>query len=179
MPVPRIRPATPTDIADITAIYRPAVVYGTASFEIDPPDEAEMTRRFETVTTAGYPYVVAELDGRVAGYAYANAYRPRPAYRWAVEDSVYVAPELHGRGVGRALLVYLLETCAASGYRQMIAVIGDSAQSASIGLHRSLGFTFSGTVHSVGFKHGRWLDTVIMQRALGDGDLEPPPDHGQ
>jgi phosphinothricin acetyltransferase len=162
------------DVAEITAIYRPAVVYGTASFEIEPPDRAEMQKRFEAITGAGFPYVVAELEGKVVGYAYANAYRPRPAYQWSVEDSIYVAPEAHGKGVGRALLVYLLETCTAAGFRQMLAVIGDSAQSASIGLHRSLGFTFCGTIHSVGFKHGRWLDSVIMQRALGDGDLAPP-----
>ncbi len=174
MPLPRIRPATLADVAEITAIYRPAVVYGTASFEIEPPDQAEMQKRFEAITGAGFPYVVAELEGKVVGYAYANAYRPRPAYQWSVEDSIYVAPEAHGKGVGRALLVYLLETCTAAGFRQMIAVIGDSAQSASIGLHRSLGFTFCGTIHSVGFKHGRWLDSVIMQRALGDGDLAPP-----
>jgi phosphinothricin acetyltransferase len=172
--MPLIRPASPADIPAITAIYRPAVLHGTASFEVDPPDEAEMRRRFDALTGAGFPHVVAELEGRVAGYAYAGAYRPRPAYRFSVEDSIYVAPDAQRRGVGQALLSHLIETCTLSGFRQMIAVIGDSAQHASIGLHRRNGFTFSGTIHSVGFKHGRWLDGVIMQRALGEGDTTQP-----
>jgi L-amino acid N-acyltransferase YncA len=176
MPPPLIRPATDEDIAAITMIYRPAVLHGTASFELEPPDEAEMRRRSETITAAGYPYLVAEVSGRVVGYGYANAYRARPAYRYSVEDSIYVAPDWYRRGVGRALLAALIETCTERGLRQMIAVIGDSDQRASIGLHRVLGFTFGGTLNAVGFKHGRWLDAVLMQRPLGDGDRTPPGD---
>jgi phosphinothricin acetyltransferase len=178
MTSPLIRPATVEDLATITAIYRPAVVHGTASFEVDAPDEAEMRRRCETITKAGYPYLVAEVSTRVVGYGYANAYRARPAYRYSVEDSIYVAPDWHRRGVGRTLLAALIATCTERGFRQMIAVIGDSGQQASIRLHRDLGFTLSGTVRAVGFKHGRWLDTVLMQRPLGDGDRTPPGDLG-
>ena len=174
MTAPRVRLAGGADIPAITAIYRPAVLAGTASFEIDPPDETEMGRRYRAITDAGYPYLVAELDGRVAGYAYANAYRTRPAYAWSVEDSIYVDPAAHGRGVGRVLLAELIGLSTAKGYRQLIAVIGDSGQAASIGLHRALGFTFCGVIHSVGYKHGRWLDSVVMQRALGPGDGAPP-----
>jgi L-amino acid N-acyltransferase YncA len=173
---PLIRPATVEDIPAITAIYRPAVLHGTASFELEPPDEAEMQCRFETITKAGYPYLVAEYSGRVWGYGYANAYRSRPAYRYSVENSIYVAPDVHRRGIGRALLAALIATCSERGFRQMIAVIGDSGQHASIGLHRDLGFTVIGTIRSVGFKHGRWLDAVLMQRPLGDGDRRPPGD---
>jgi L-amino acid N-acyltransferase YncA len=173
---PLTRPATVEDIAAITAIYRPAVLHGTASFELEPPDEDEMRRRFEAITKAGYPYLVAEASGRIAGYGYATAYRERPAYRYSVEDSIYVAPDAHRRGVGRALLAALIATCTERGFRQMIAVIGDSGQHASIGLHRALGFTVSGTLRAVGFKHGRWLDTVLMQRPLGAGNRTPPSD---
>ena len=176
MTSPLIRPATVEDIAAITAIYRPAVVHGTASFEVDAPDEAEMRHRFETITKAGYPYLAADVASRVVGYGYAHAYRTRPAYRYSVEDSIYVAPDWHRRGVGRALLAALIATSTERGFRQMIAVIGDSGQQASIGLHRALGFTRSGTIHAVGFKHGRWLDTVLLQRPLGDGDRTPPND---
>jgi phosphinothricin acetyltransferase len=169
-----VRTATPADIAAITAIYRPAVLSGTASFEIEPPAEAEMLRRFEAVTGAGYPYFVAELDGRVVGYAYANAYRTRPAYRFTVEDSIYIAPEAQGKGVGRALLQALIEASTAKGFRLMVAVIGDSRQFASIALHRSAGFRFCGTLHSVGYKFGRWLDSVYMELPLGEGDTSMP-----
>lgn len=169
-----VRSAAEADIPAITAIYRPAVLNGTASFELDPPDEAEMNRRFHVLTDAGFPYLVAEAGGAILGYAYAGAYRPRPAYRFSVENSVYVAADAHRRGVGRVLLEALIGICTDRGYRQMIAVIGDSAQSGSIGLHRSMGFRFSGTVHSVGYKHGRWLDSVIMQLPLGLGDTEAP-----
>jgi L-amino acid N-acyltransferase YncA len=174
MTTPQIRPATTADIPAITAIYRPAVLTGSASFEIDPPSEAEMSKRFAAISNAGLPYVVGELDGRVAGYAYATAYRARPGYRFSVEDSIYIAPDAQGKGIGRALLATLLEACTRSGYRQMIAAIGDSANHASIGLHRAAGFTLSGTLHAVGYKHGRWLDSVFMQRALGAGDTAPP-----
>jgi phosphinothricin acetyltransferase len=174
MPPPTLRVATPADIPAIAAIYRPAVLSGTASFELEPPEEAEMLRRFTAVTEAGYPYFVAELDGRVVGFAYAGAYRTRPAYRFTVENSVYIAPEAQGKGIGALLLKALIEATTAKGYRLMVAVIGDSRNFASIALHRSAGFTFSGTIHSVGYKLGRWLDSVIMQRPLGEGDGSPP-----
>jgi L-amino acid N-acyltransferase YncA len=169
-----IRAATAADIPAITAIYDHAVRHGTASFELEPPDAAEMTRRRQALVEAGYPYVVAEADGTVAGYAYAGPYRPRPAYRWSVEDSVYVAPEMQRRGIGAALLGRLIAEAEQRGYRQMIAVIGDSAQMPSIELHRAAGFRPIGTIEHVGFKLGRWLDTVLMQRALGPGAAAPP-----
>ncbi len=169
-----IRPATSADLPAITAIYRPAVTAGTASFELEPPNEPEMARRMQAVLAAGFPYVVAEIDGVVVGYAYLGAYRPRPAYQWSVENSIYVAPDAQRGGVGRALLAHLIEAATAKGYRQMIAVIGDSGQRGSIGLHRAAGFTFCGTVHAVGFKNGRWLDQVLMQLGLGAGDTSPP-----
>jgi L-amino acid N-acyltransferase YncA len=171
---PTIRPAAPADIAAIAAIYRPAVLAGTASFELEPPDDDEMLRRFRAITDVGYPYFVAELDGRVAGYAYVNAYRTRPAYRFTVEDSVYIAPDAQGKGVGRALLDRLIATCRDDGFRLMIAVIGDSSQFASISMHRRAGFRFCGTIHSVGYKFGRWLDSVIMELPLGQGDASAP-----
>jgi L-amino acid N-acyltransferase YncA len=169
-----VRIATSDDIAAITAIYRPAVLSGTATFEVDPPDEAEMLRRFEAITGAGYPYFVAESGGRVQGYAYASAYRTRPGYRFTVEDSIYIAPDAQGKGLGRILLKELIETSTAKGYRLMIAVIGDSRNYGSIALHRSAGFTFAGTIHSVGYKFGRWLDSVYMERPLGEGDKTAP-----
>ncbi len=169
-----LRPATAADVAAITAIYRPAVLHGTASFELDPPDEAEMLHRFEAVTGAGYPYFVATLEGRVVGYAYASAYRTRPAYRFTVEDSVYIAPEAQGKGIGTLLLKALIESSTAKGCRLMVAVIGDSRNQASITLHRAVGFTFCGTIHSIGYKFGRWLDTVIMELPLGEGDRSAP-----
>ena len=165
----------------ITAIYATAVTGGTASFELSPPDAAEMLSRWRTIVAAGFPYIVAEqpgpseADGVVLGYAYVSQYRPRPAYRNSVENSIYVSLQAHRLGVGRALLAALIEAATEKGFRQMIAVIGDSAQSASIGLHRAAGFTLVGTIHSVGYKHGRWLDSVLMQRALGSGDTVPPP----
>jgi len=176
---PTVRPATAADVAAIAAIYRPAVLTGTASFELEPPEEAEMRRRFEAITGAGYPYFVAELDGRVVGYAYAGPYRTRPAYRFAVENSVYIAPDAQGRGVGRALLARLVAACTEQGFRLMIAVIGDSANHASIGLHRRLGFRFCGTIHSVGYKFGRWLDSVVMELPLGEGDRTSPRERRQ
>jgi L-amino acid N-acyltransferase YncA len=169
-----IRSARPGDIATITPIYAHAVAYGTASFELEPPDEAEMARRQKQLLTEGYPYLVAEVDGTVAGYAYAAPYRARPAYKWCVENSVYVAQEFHRRGIGKLLLLGLIEESGRRGFRQMIAVIGDSAQAASISLHTAAGFEMVGTLRSVGFKHGQWLDTPLMQRALGKGDTAPP-----
>ncbi len=171
---PLIRPATPSDIPAITAIYRPAVLQGTASFELDPPGEAEMLRRYAAIVAGGFAYLVAECDGRVQGYAYANAYRPRPAYRFTVEDSVYIAPGAQGRGVGGALLSALIGHATDAGFRRMIAVIGDSDQHASIALHRRAGFTLCGTLPAVGYKFGRWLDVVLMQLPLGEGDGRPP-----
>lgn len=170
----RLRPATPADIPAITAIYAHAVRYGTASFEIEAPDEAEMTRRQRALLDGGFPYLTAERGGELVGYAYAGAYRARPAYRFSVEDSVYVHPDAQVGGVGRALLAALIEATTERGFRQMIAVIGDSAQAPSIALHRALGFDHIGTIRNVGFKFGRWLDTVLMQRALGDGARSLP-----
>ncbi len=169
-----VRPVRDTDIPAIAAIYGHAVRHGFASFEVDAPDEAEMTKRMRALVDADFPYLVGEKDGRVLGYAYAGAYRPRPAYRNSVENSVYVSPDAHRLGVGKALLAELIEIATAKGFRQMIAVIGDSGNAGSIGLHRALGFTYCGVIHSVGYKHGRWLDSVIMQRALGPGDTAPP-----
>jgi len=162
------------DIPAITSIYAHAVRFGTASFEVDPPDEAEMARRRSELLGGGFPYVVAEVDGEVAGYAYAGPYRARPAYRSSVEDSVYVAPTRHGRGLGRLLLDTLMTEASARGFRQMIGVIGDSACAGSIRLHEAAGFHRVGVLHAVGYKHGRWLDTVLMQRDLGLGSAVPP-----
>src|SRR5262245_41225674 len=174
MPAFTIRPAVLDDVAAITRIYAHAVRHGTASFELDPPDQAEMTRRWRALADGGYPYLVAQVDADVVGYAYAGAYRARPAYHWTVEDSVYIAPDAHRRGLGRALLERLIAEAEARGFRQMIALIGDSRQVASIDLHRALGFAPVGNFVSVGFKHGGWLDTVLMQRPLGPGDTAPP-----
>jgi L-amino acid N-acyltransferase YncA len=172
--LPTVRAATPTDIPAITRIYDHAVRHGTASFEIDPPDEAEIARRYQALLASGHPYLVAERKGAVIGYAYAGPYRTRPAYRWSVEDSIYVDPSAARRGIGRALLDRLIAECAARDFRQMIAVIGDSAQTASIELHRIAGFRRVGAIENVGFKFGRWLDSVIMQRALGPGATTKP-----
>jgi len=169
-----IRPATAADIPGIVAIYGPSVATGTASFELTPPDAAEMLRRFESITAHGFPYVVAIIDGAVAGYAYASSYRTRPAYRFTVENSIYVSPAFQGRKVGTALLGRLISDCTERGFRQMIAVIGDSANFASITLHRRAGFRFSGVLHGVGFKFGRWLDSVQMELPLGQGEHLPP-----
>jgi L-amino acid N-acyltransferase YncA len=169
-----IRPAGAADMAEITRIYAFAVEHGTATFEIDPPDEAEMARRYAALAGDGYPYLVAERGGSIAGYAYAGRYRARPAYRWSVEDSIYIAPEFHRQGIGSALLGRLVAESEARGFRQMIAVIGDSAQLPSIAVHARAGFAHIGILRAVGFKHGRWLDTVLMQRPLGNGDTAPP-----
>jgi L-amino acid N-acyltransferase YncA len=168
-----IRPAAAHDVAAIAAIYAHAVLHGTASFELEPPGESEMARRMQALLDGGYPYLVAEADG-VVGYAYAGPYRTRPAYHWTVEDSVYIAAQAHRRGVGRALLAELIEESERRSFRQMIAVIGDSRQLPSIELHRALGFRHIGTLAAVGFKHGSWLDTVLMQRPLGLGDATAP-----
>jgi L-amino acid N-acyltransferase YncA len=174
-----VRPAAAADVPAIAAIYGPAVLTGTASFEVDPPDEAEMLRRFEAITDAGYPYFVAEVDGRIAGYAYASAYRTRPGYRFTVEDSVYIATDAQGKGVGKALLERVIAKSRDDGFRLMIAVIGDTANVASITLHRRLGFRFCGTIHSVGYKFGRWLDSVTMELPLGEGDRSTPAERSK
>lgn len=163
-----VRPARVEDMAAAAEIYRPAVEFGTASFELTAPDAAEMAARFAAIEGAGYPYLAAERDGRLAGFAYANTFRSRPAFRPTVENSVYVAREAQGQGIGRTLLQALVEACSAAGFRQMIAVIGDSPrQAASIRLHERCGFVHAGRLPAVGYKNGEWLDIVFMQRALG------------
>ncbi|MBQ0821547.1 GNAT family N-acetyltransferase [Microvirga terrae] len=169
-----IRPSADSDLEAITPIYAHAVTHGTASFELDPPDLGEMARRRAALLEGGYPYLVAERDGEILGYAYAGAYRTRPAYRSTVEDSIYVAPAAQGQGVGRLLLAALIEDCEARDFRLMVAVIGDEDSKGSIGLHRSLGFEPVGILKGIGYKHGRWLSTVLMQRPLGRGTGEAP-----
>jgi L-amino acid N-acyltransferase YncA len=169
-----IRPAGANDLAAMTRIYADAVRHGTASFEIDPPDHDEMMRRFKSLRAGGFPYLVAQVDGAVVGYAYAGPYRSRPAYRFTVEDSIYLAATARRRGIGRALLDRLILEAERCGFRQMIAVIGDSDQPASIALHAAAGFRMVGTLAAVGFKFDRWLDTVLMQRPLGDGTTTAP-----
>jgi phosphinothricin acetyltransferase len=167
-----LRLAGPADVARITAIYAHYVRTHTATFELDPPDEAEMAARMRSIVEAGLPYWVAETMGAVAGYCYVGPYRPRPAYRFTVENSVYVAPEHVGRGLGTALLARTIADCVSLGLREIVAVIGDSANEASIRLHRSAGFVHVGTLRDVGFKFERWLDTVIMQRSLATTRLD-------
>ncbi|WP_315836718.1 GNAT family N-acetyltransferase [Bradyrhizobium prioriisuperbiae] len=169
-----IRAATAADLTAITPIYDHAVRTGTATFELEPPTLAEMTARFDNLSGAGFPYLVAVIDGHVAGYAYAGPYRPRPAYRFTVENSVYLPPEAQRKGIGLKLLNALIDESEARGYRQMIAVIGDSANAGSIGVHTRAGFEMIGTHRNVGFKFGRWLDTVMMQRELGPGSTTTP-----
>ncbi len=170
----RVRSFAPGDVEAVTAIYGHAVRYGTATWELDPPSADEMARRFGALAEAGYPALVAARAGVVVGYAYAGSYRPRAAYRWTVEDSVYVSPEAQGQGVGRALLRALVEECTVRGFRQMVAVIGDRDNAGSVALHAALGFGLVGVAAGVGFKHGRWLDQVLMQRALGEGTGTAP-----
>ena len=174
MPALSIRDVTPADIPDITRIYAQAVKHGTASFELEPPDETEMSRRMQALLEGGFPYLAAEIDGALVGYAYAGPYRPRPAYRFSVEDSIYLDPAAHRKGVGRALLKRLIDDCESRGFRQMIAVIGDAAQTPSIELHRALGFRMIGNIENVGYKFDRWLDSVLMQRPLGAGATIKP-----
>jgi phosphinothricin acetyltransferase len=169
-----VRASTDADVARCAEIYAHHVLYGTASFEVDPPDAVEMAKRRASVLALGLPYLVAESGGRVLGYAYASNWRPRPAYKFSVEDSIYVDESAVGRGVGKALLPVLIDQCTALGKRQMVAVIGDSAQTPWIRLHQGCGFEMIGTIKSIGFKFNRWLDSVLMQRALGPGDTKPP-----
>ncbi|MBV8032716.1 MAG: N-acetyltransferase [Betaproteobacteria bacterium] len=170
----QVRPAAQADLPAVHAIYAHHVREGLASFEEEPPSLDEMRRRHADIAAKGFPYLVAELAGEIAGYGYCSLYRSRSAYRYALEDSVYVRPDMVGRGVGHRILAELLARSEALGYRQVVAVIGDRANTASIGLHASLGFLRVGTLRSVGFKHGRWVDSVVMQRPLGSGDATPP-----
>jgi phosphinothricin acetyltransferase len=171
---PIIRPGTEADIASLQAIYAHHVLNGIASFEIEPPDLDEMRRRRQAVVELGFPYLVAVIDGAIVGYAYAGPYRARPGYRFTCENSVYIHHGLEGRGIGKALLARLIDACEATGLRQMIAVIGDSENHASVNLHKALGFEIAGHLRSVGFKSGRWIDSVLMQRPLGRGDGNLP-----
>ncbi|WP_372013402.1 GNAT family N-acetyltransferase [Pseudoxanthomonas sp. 10H] len=169
-----IRDATPDDVPAITAIYAAEVLGHVNSYEYEPPDTVEMARRMHALLDTGYPYLVAEDGGGIAGYAYASSYRARIGYRFTVENSVYVAADRQGRGIGAALLERLIAECGTRGYRQMVAVIGEPTNTASIRLHEKHGFHHVGTFHGIAWKHGRWLDTVQMQRGLGPGNHEPP-----
>jgi len=171
-----IRPSTPDDVPAIAAIYGWNVLNGTGTFELEAPDAAEMARRRDDVLAKELPWLVAERSGEVLGYAYANHFRPRRAYRFCVEDSIYLAASAQGQGVGKLLLAELMSRCEACGARQMLAVIGDSANAGSIGVHRALGFEQTGLIKSAGWKFDRWLDVVMMQRALGLGDAAAPVD---
>jgi len=175
-PAPLIRPSTPADLPAITAIYAWNVLNGTGTFELDAPDETEMARRRDDVLSKGLPWLVIVRDGTVLGYAYANHFRPRKAYRFCLEDSVYLAPDAKGQGLGRLLLTELLARCEAVGARQMLAVIGDSANLGSIGVHRTLGFEHIGVMKAAGWKFDQWRDVVIMQKALGQGQMTTPKD---
>lgn len=169
-----IRDSRDADLPAIAAIYAHHVLHGTASFELEPPGPDALRERRAAVLAHGLPYLAAECGGTIVGYAYAAPYRPRPAYRHTVEDSVYVRAGHAGQGIGGKLLAALIERCAAGGWRQMLAVVGDSANTASVALHARHGFDMVGTFRSVGYKHGQWRDTVLMQRALGEGDATPP-----
>ena len=169
-----VRDALPADLPIVQSIYAHHVLNGLASFEEAPPDVAEIERRYRDIVARGLPYVVAESEGRVAGFAYAGPYRTRPAYRYTVEDSVYIAPDAVGRGLGRAALSEVIRRADARGCRQMVAIIGDSGNRASIVLHEKLGFRHAATLRAVGFKFGRWVDTILMQLSLGPGDGRPP-----
>jgi phosphinothricin acetyltransferase len=175
-PAVSIRPSTAHDLPAMTAIYAWNVLHGTGTFELEAPDAAEMARRRDDVLAKGLPWLVAEVGGEVAGFAYANHFRPRRAYRFCVEDSVYLAADAVGHGLGRWLLAELLARCEAAGARQMLAVIGDSANAASVGVHRALGFEQVGVLKAAGWKFGRWLDVVLMQKQLGLGDTAPVAD---
>ncbi len=176
MPALRIRPSNPADLPAITAIYSEAVLHGTGTFELEAPDQAEMARRRDDVLGKGLPWLVAERAGHVLGYAYANHFRPRKAYRFCLEDSIYLHPDARGQGVGRVLLAELVGRCEAAGARQMLAVIGDAANIGSIGVHAALGFEHTGVLKASGWKFDRWLDVVLMQRSLGTGASTPGQD---
>ena len=169
-----IRPAVASDLAAITRIYAHHVLHGTATFETEAPTETEMSVRHADVLSKGLPYLVAEQDAQVLGYAYCNWFKPRPAFRYSAEDSIYLAPLAAGRGLGRLLLTELMAQSERAGVRRMIAVIGDSANAASVGLHRACGFDHVGVLASCGWKFERWLDVVLMERSLGNGNSTPP-----
>jgi L-amino acid N-acyltransferase YncA len=174
-----IRPSRDEDLDAITRIYAHHVLHGTGTFETTPPSCTEMATRRADVLTKGLPWLVIEDTGQVLGYAYGNWFKPRPAYRFSVEDSIYLDPEAAGRGLGRALLAELLSSLERAGVRKVMAVIGDSANAGSIGVHSALGFERAGTIASCGWKFGRWLDIVLMQRSLGAGDHTPPEPIGE
>ena len=174
--MPLIRHSREDDIPAIAAIYAHHVLHSTGTFETEAPGIADMTARRADVLSKGLPYLVAEDEGRIAGFAYGNWFKPRPAYRYSVEDSIYLAPDAHSKGLGRALLAELLASCEAAGIRKVMAIIGDSANAGSIGVHRALGFEEAGIIRSCGWKFGAWRDIVIMQKTLGIGDTQPPKD---
>jgi L-amino acid N-acyltransferase YncA len=169
-----IRPSRDTDLPAITAIYGHHVLHGTGTFETDPPTEAEMTARRADVLAKGLPYLVAEDGGRLLGYAYCQWFKPRPAYRFSAEDSIYLHPDAQGKGLGKALLAELERQAEAAGIRKLIAVIGDSGNQGSVGVHRTLGFEPVGVIQSCGWKFGKWLDIVLMEKQIGAGDSTPP-----
>lgn len=169
-----IRPSLDADVPQVTAIYAHHVLHGTGTFETDPPPPADMAARRADVLAKGLPYLVAEEGGRVLGFAYCQWFKPRPAYRFSAEDSIYLHPDAAGQGLGKALLAELARQAEAAGIRKLIAVIGDSANASSVGVHRALGFTPVGSFKSCGWKFGRWLDIVLMEKALGEGDTTPP-----
>jgi L-amino acid N-acyltransferase YncA len=171
-----VQDATESDMSEIQSIYEKHVLHGIATFEEEPPSIHEMRARRMRVLDSGLPYLAAHLGGQVVGYSYATSYRARPAYRYTIEDSVYILDGLGGKGIGGALLSALIARCECGPWRQMVAVIGDSANMGSVALHRSHGFELTGTLHSVGFKLGRWVDTVLMQRPLGEGSRSKPSD---
>ena len=175
-PATIVRPSTPADLPAIVAIYGWHVEHGTGTFELDVPDLAEMQQRRGNVLANGWPWLVAQVGDEVLGYAYANTFRPRRAYRFCVEDSIYLAPQAAGKGLGRILLAELIAQCETRGARQMLAVIGDSANAASIGVHRALGFEHVGVMKAAGWKMDAWRDVVLMQRALRWGDSQAPVD---
>ena len=169
-----LRPSTDADIPAITAIYAHHVTHGTGTFETTPPTESEMAQRRADVLAKGLPYLVAEVDGRVLGFAYCQWFKPRPAYRFSAEDSIYLDPDAAGQRIGNKLLSELAKQAEAAGVRKLIAVIGDSNNARSIGVHRAVGFRHVGTIESCGWKFGRWLDIVLMDKALGDGNVTAP-----
>jgi L-amino acid N-acyltransferase YncA len=169
-----IRPSRDQDLPAITAIYAHHVLHGTGTFETEPPTEADMVGRRADVLAKGLPYLVAEEDGRVLGYAYCQWFKPRPAYRFSAEDSIYLHPDAQGKGLGKALLTELARQAEAVGIRKLIAVIGDSANKGSVGVHRALGFQPVGVIQSCGWKFGKWLDIVLMEKQIGAGDSTPP-----
>ena len=177
IPMTLLRPSLDADLPAITAIYAHHVLNGTSTFETEAPSAADMLSRRADVLARGLPYLVAEEAGSVVGFAYGNWFKPRPAYRFSVEDSIYLAPDRQGKGLGRLLLTELLVRCEAVGIRKVMAIIGDSANAGSVGLHRALGFTHVAIVESCGWKLGAWRDIVIMQKTLGAGDTAPPQDY--